>query len=172
MTGIGRQEFTSIMGAFPTGVVVVTTADRQGMPHGITLNSICSVSVTPPLLLICVAYTSRTLGILQERRRFTVNFLASGSGRIAQIFASKREEKFDCVDWRLSQNGIPILHNDIVAFAECEIFTETAAGDHCVILGEVHAGKGPSKNDQPLLYYQRQYDQWPARVEDKQEMVS
>jgi flavin reductase (NADH) len=96
----------------------------------------------------------------------------TGEEKIAQIFASKREQKFDCVDWRLSQNGIPILYNDIVAFAECEIFAETAAGNDSVILGKVHAGKRPSQNDQPLLYYQRQYDQWPAMVEDRQQMVS
>jgi flavin reductase (DIM6/NTAB) family NADH-FMN oxidoreductase RutF len=162
----GNRDFTAIMGAFPTGVVVVTVADEHGQPHGITLNSICSVSMEPPLLLICVAHASRTLPILRDRRRFLVNYLARGSGDVAQLFASKNSDKFARVAWRATPSGSPLLFRDAMAFAECTIYNETDAGDHAVILGRAEGGQGPSEGALPLIYFRRQYDAWPALQRD------
>jgi len=158
---IEHRDFTAIMGAFPTGVIVVTALDGAGMPHGATLNAFSSVSADPPLLLVCLAHSSRTLAVLRERRRFAVNFLASGGGEVSAAFASKREDKFEGVAWRATELGNPLLHADTVAFAECELHSETTAGDHAVVLGRVVAGQGPSQGARPLVYFRRDYHDWP-----------
>lgn len=156
------SDFKAIMGTFPTGVVVVTAVDESGVPHGATLNSVCSVSITPPLLLICLAHASQTLPVLRRQGRFLVNFLAQGSSHVSRIFAGKSADKFDGVDWRLTRSGNALLHNDAVAFAECTTYDDIEAGDHAVIIGEAYAGEGPTLDGQPLLYFRRRYDQWPV----------
>jgi flavin reductase (DIM6/NTAB) family NADH-FMN oxidoreductase RutF len=157
-----HRDFRAIMGAFPTGVVIVTTSDENGAKFGITINAICSVSAEPPLLLISVAHDSQTLPVLRRRRRFLVNFLAKGSGEASKIFATKATDKFERVQWSLTPSGNVLLHNNVVAYAECTTYDEIEAGDHTVILGKVYAGKEPDVGAQPLLYFRRQYDAWPV----------
>jgi flavin reductase (DIM6/NTAB) family NADH-FMN oxidoreductase RutF len=77
------------MGAFPTGVTIVTTLDERGQPKGLTSNAVCSVSPDPPLLLVCVDQCSNTLPALQHTRRFVVNYLVAGRGELSNLFASK-----------------------------------------------------------------------------------
>lgn len=159
---IDSRTFTTIMGAFPTGVVIVTTADEDGVPHGVTVNSMCSVSLDPPLLLFCLALTSQTLPVLRRRGRFAVNFLAEGRGRLSNRFAGKSARKFDNVRWRRSESGNVILHRDVVAYVECVVREAIVAGDHMVVIGQAVAGSKPGMDDQPLLYFRRTYDQWPV----------
>jgi flavin reductase (DIM6/NTAB) family NADH-FMN oxidoreductase RutF len=154
---VSREEFCAIMGAFPTGVAVVTTLDADGEPRGLTTNALCSVSAEPPLLLVCVDRESRTLPALQHSKRFVVNFLAERRVELARLFASKAEDKFATVTWEPGLGGMPCLREDSLAYAECETEQELEAGDHVVLTGLVVGGMAPDPESVPILYFRRSY---------------
>jgi len=161
---VAREVFLEIMSAFPSGVGVVTTQDGEE-PRGLTTPALASVSADPPLLLVCVDVTSRTLPSLLQRRGFVVNFLRSGRDELARLFASKSEHKFVGVEWRPSPSGLPVLHEDSVAWAECTTEREIEAGDHLILVGRVEAGEPLRPDDAPLMYYRRRWGEWtPGRA--------
>jgi len=155
-----RATFFAIMGAFPTGVGVVTTLDAQRQPRGLTTNAVCSVSAEPPLMLVCVDKHSNTLPALEHSKKFVVNYLSAGRGELANLFASKEPDKFEHVAWRPADNGMPLLHVDSLAHAECNVVQEIDAGDHVVLMAEVVAGQPPAPGTHPLMYFRRTYGTW------------
>jgi flavin reductase (DIM6/NTAB) family NADH-FMN oxidoreductase RutF len=157
---VDKATFFAIMGAFPTGVTIVTTLDKDGEPRGLTSNAVCSVSAEPPLLLVCVDKKSQTLPGLRHSRTFVVNYLAAGRGELANLFATKDPEKFANVSWRPAKNGMPWLHVDSLAHAECTTRQEIEAGDHVVLLAEVTGGQPPAPGTHPLMYFRRNYGTW------------
>jgi flavin reductase (DIM6/NTAB) family NADH-FMN oxidoreductase RutF len=159
---VERELFLEIMASFPSGVGVVATLDGDE-PRGLTTTALSSVSADPPLLLVCVDVTSRTLPTLLARRGFVVNFLRSGRDELARLFASKAEHKFDGVPWRPSPGGLPVLHEDAVAWAECTTEREIEAGDHLILVGRVEAGAALRPDEAPLLYYRRRWGEWTPR---------
>ena len=134
--------FRSIMASFPTGVAVVTVTDMEGIPRGLTCSAVCSVSLTPAMLLICVGKTSNTLPALAERGSFVVNFLTEEAKTVAMTCASKAADKFSGIPWQASQvaHNAPILHEHVTAYAECLIHELIDAGDHIVIIANVVGG--------------------------------
>ena len=155
-----RATFFAIMGAFPTGVGIVTTMDEHNQPRGLTTNALCSVSAEPPLLLVCVDKNSNTLPGLRHSRKFVVNYLSAGRGDLANLFASKEPDKFQTVSWRPASNGMPWLHADTIAHAECNIAQEVEAGDHLVFVADVIDGQPPAPGTRPLMYFRRTYGTW------------
>lgn len=153
-----------IMTAFPTGVAVVTTLDAEGRPSGLTSNAVTSVSADPPMLLVCVNKTSRTLPALRADGGFVVNFMGEGTDELCSRFASKQEadEKFAGVAWRPTPAGRPHLHADSVAYAECEIAHELEAGSHVVLLGRLVGGATTDAARAPIAYVRRTYRSWPG----------
>jgi flavin reductase (DIM6/NTAB) family NADH-FMN oxidoreductase RutF len=161
---VEREEFISSMAAFPTGVTIVTTLDEDGAACGLTCNAFMSVSAEPPLVLVSVDQTSNTLPALRRNGRFVVNFLAAGREELALHCASKGSDKFMAVNWRASDpHGLPILHEDSVAYARCDVVREIEAGDHVLLLGHVQELTAPDADAVPLLYFRRTYDRWPVR---------
>jgi flavin reductase (DIM6/NTAB) family NADH-FMN oxidoreductase RutF len=156
------------MSAFPTGVTVITTTGLDGEPKGFTSNAVTSVSLDPPMLLVCVALTSETLPVLQESRRFVVNFLKGGEHEISDRFARKGADKFDGIAYD-DHEGLPVLRNHTIAHAICETESEVEAGDHIVLFGRVLAGDHIVADAQPLLYYQSKYTSWPHRGRKRNE---
>jgi len=157
---VDKASFFAIMGAFPTGVTVVTALDDNGEPRGLTSNAISSVSAEPPLVLVCVDKRSNTLPALRHSRRFVVNFLSNGRGDLSNLFASKAADKFADVAWRPAGNGMPWLHVDSLAHAECTTEQEIDAGDHVILIGRVTGGQPPSPRTQPLMYFRTTYGTW------------
>jgi flavin reductase (DIM6/NTAB) family NADH-FMN oxidoreductase RutF len=168
---IERETFFEIMASFPSGVAVVTTVDDEGRPRGLTTTAVASVSAHPPQLLVCVDLASRTLPALRARRRFVVNFLREGCSEVAMRFASKADEKFEGLEWRPNESGLPVLTGAALAWAECETVEELVTGDHVVVFGRVERGAGPSDEDTPLMYYRRSWGVWAPVVEDEPESV-
>ncbi len=166
--GIDEQTFRQIMGGFPAGVAIVTTADTDGQPFGLTTTAVCSVSADPPLLLVCIAHSSRTLPQLRAAGSFIVHFMDEDAVTISSTFASKSPDKFSRVPWSYSSFGNPRLGSGVLAWAECEIAGESAMGDHSVITGHIKGGEGmppdnPSRS--PLVYFNRMFGNWnPASV--------
>ena len=155
-----RATFFAIMGAFPTGVGIVTTMDERNQPRGLTTNALCSVSAEPPMLLVCVDKNSNTLPGLRHSGKFVVNYLASGRGDLANLFASKEPDKFQGVSWRPASNSMPWLHTDTIAHAECTVAQEVEVGDHVVFVARVDDGQPPAPGTKPLMYFRRSYGTW------------
>ena len=150
------REFRAIMGHYPTGVTIVTTTDSAGEPMGFTANSVTSVSLEPPLLLVCLAKTSNSLGAIMERGAFTVNILDAGSAPLATLFAKSdnRERRFEGVSFTEDPLGNPAFDSGL-AWLACELYTTFEAGDHVVLVGHVKAGE--ANGGEPLLFFRGQY---------------
>jgi flavin reductase (DIM6/NTAB) family NADH-FMN oxidoreductase RutF len=158
---VDRERYRSLAGSFPTGVTIVTTRDVDGSPKGLTTQSFVGLSTEPPLMLVSIDKTSRTLAALERSNAFVVNFLRYGAADVATKFASKAEDKFDGVAWRPSDaaRGAPILHEWSVAYAECLVDQRIEAGDHWIFVG--HVVDGAVLGGTPLMYYRRTYAAWP-----------
>jgi len=158
---IDRQLFRAVAGSFPTGVTVVTTVGRDGSPRGLTSNAVCSVSLDPPMLLVCIDKGSGSLPALLDAKAFVVNFLAAGRGDLATRFAAPSADKFANTKWEPSRvaGGAPILVDDNIAHAECVLSQVVEAGDHFVLIGLIEAGS--STGGTPLMYLRRTYAAWP-----------
>ncbi len=168
---VDRDTFVEIMASYPAGVAIVTTLEPDGTPRGLTTTAVSSVSAEPPLLLVCVDLTSRTLPALREGGRFVVNFLREGRSEVARLFASKADDKFDLVEWRPSASGLPVLAADALAWAECVTVHELEPGDHVILLGRVEEGAGAAGEDAPLMYYRRSWGVWkpaPRQIASRQ----
>jgi len=162
-SGVDPATFRAIMGAFPTGVAVITSYDRTGHPRGLTCSALCSVSMDPPLLLLCVNGNSGALRAIRDSAGFVVNFLREGRDWLSQLFASASPDKFSRVAWRRSAaTGLPWLSEDTIAHADCQLVSDVEAGDHAILIGLLVSGSAPVHTAQPLLYWQRTYASWPG----------
>ena len=150
--------FREVFGRFATGVAVITSAGSRG-PGGMTANALCSLSLKPPLALVCFDHEARTLPIVRESGRFAVNVLAAGQQELAGVFASKlpESEKLEAVPHRL-EHGLPIIDGTL-AWAACELRELIAGGDHTIGIGEV-IGMGLGAGE-PLLWFEGRYHGWP-----------
>ena len=153
--------FRAIMGSLPTGVCVVTAADSDGIPRGLTCSAVCSLSQEPPLLLVCVNQRNQSLAALRASRGFVVHVLREDRGPVSQQFASGSPDKFTGVPWSASPElGLPLLTSDALAHAECRIAADLIVGDHTVLVGLIVGGGAP-QTGRPLMYWHRGYSNWP-----------
>jgi flavin reductase (DIM6/NTAB) family NADH-FMN oxidoreductase RutF len=160
---VEQQEFFAIMSAFPTGVAIVTTLEPDGTPRGLTTNAVTSVSADPPILLVCVDSSSRTLPALLHSKRFVVNFMRDDCAGLCGLFASKADDKFAQVAWTPGLGGVPVLHEGAIAHAECTTLEELEIGDHVVVTGLVEAGSPPDPEQAPIVYFRKEYASVPGR---------
>lgn len=123
-------------GAFVTGVTVVTTVDSEGKAWGFTANSFTSVSLDPPLVLVCLARTAGSYPVFQAAEQFGINILSEEQRPLASQFASKKPDKFSGVDWCAAGNGVPLL-DGAAAFFACSVHDKIEAGDHLILVGRV-----------------------------------
>jgi flavin reductase (DIM6/NTAB) family NADH-FMN oxidoreductase RutF len=169
---LDRQSFFEVMASFPSGVAIVTTVMADGTPRGLTTTAVSSVSADPPTILVCVDLASRTLRALRETRRFVVNFMAAGRSELCLLFASTEDDKFARVSWRRTADGLPFLHEDVLAWAECSTIHELEIGDHVLFVGRVDDGGVQPALEPPLLYYRRSWGVWsPTQDTTEQEPV-
>jgi 4-nitrophenol 2-monooxygenase / 4-nitrocatechol 4-monooxygenase, reductase component len=153
---IDPSEFRRVMGHFPSGVAVVTTLRADGTPCGLTASAVCSVSLEPTLLLVCVERSSETHGCIQRCGTFAVNVLREGKGEtLARRFAAwEKGDKFRGVAFRPEHTGAPVL-DDALAWLDCRLHGECDGGDHTVFVGEVLAAE--AEEGTPLVYYRGGY---------------
>ena len=130
------KSLRNAFGSFMTGVTVVTTMEPNGAPRGFTANSFTSVSLDPPLLLICIAKTASSCAVFSRTPGFVVNILAEDQKDVSGIFASKRPDKFAEVSWTTSANGQPVIDGSLSWF-DCARREVIEAGDHIILLGAI-----------------------------------
>ena len=159
---VSRDLYRTISASFPTGVLIVATLDENKVPKGLLTQAYIGLSTDPPLMLISIDRTSRTLAALEKRRAFVINFLRAGAEDLATLFASKSDDKFSGVRWQPSPEaeGSPILRDVSVAYAACRVTESREAGDHWIFVGSVEAGA--VFGGTPLMYYRRTYAAWPT----------
>ena len=153
---VDPDEFRAVLGRFPSGVTVVTTKDADGSDHGMTVSAFCSVSLQPPLVLICIEKTASAYKALTMAPGFVVNILSARQEQIARRFSIIDIERFEGIGFTRSQNGYAVL-DDVLGVIECSRVSMSDGGDHTIILGEVEATR--AENGTPLLYYRGGYAQ-------------
>lgn len=148
--------FRSVLGRFATGVTVVTTRDAGGGDHGMTVNAFCSLSLEPPLVLICVEQCSKLHPVLLEMPEFVVNVLSLGQEALSRRFSEHVENRFEGVGFTRGLTGGAVL-TDVLAHVECRRIDRYDSGDHTIFVGEVIAAA--AHPERPLLYYRGGYAQ-------------
>jgi 3-hydroxy-9,10-secoandrosta-1,3,5(10)-triene-9,17-dione monooxygenase reductase component len=148
---VDPRAFRDTLGTFPTGVAVVT-ANGPGGPAGLTTNAFTSLSLDPPLVLVCFDRGSRTLAVVRESRRFAVNVLRAGQEGLAALFAGKapHPEKFAAVT-HTADHGVPVL-DDALAWMVCDLEALHPGGDHEIGVGAVTA-LGRDEGAAPLVFF-------------------
>jgi flavin reductase (DIM6/NTAB) family NADH-FMN oxidoreductase RutF len=137
---IDKDFFRQVAGQFATGVTVVTTRS-QGTLAGITVNAFCSVSLDPPLVLVCIDLISTTLPCIRESGTFVVNILTNEQEHLSRCFATSTEERYEhfChASFHTAATGAPVI-DDTLAFLDARVVAEYPGGDHVIFLGQVVA---------------------------------
>ena len=148
------QKLRQCLGKFATGVTVVSCRDQSGAPCGITVNSFCSVSLDPPLILWNIAKVSRSIQAFLNAEYFAINVLGSEQENLSARFAQSEPNLFSGVDYEYSQQQVPII-DGALAWFECRTHDIHPGGDHHIIVGEVIEYQATDGN--PLLFYAGNY---------------
>ncbi len=151
--------FRRVCGRFATGVTVVTTSDPDGHPHGLTVNSFCSVSLQPPLVLVSLDSKNSSLAWLLEGSPFAVNILSVSGEALSRRFSASVEDRFGGVEWTGGLTGAPVLSNTLGYF-ECVLEKSVEAGDHTILIAAVknlRLADLESGQSEPLVYFDSSY---------------
>ncbi len=153
---VSDAEFKAVLGRFPTGVTVVTSCDGE-RPVGVTVNAFASVSLDPPLALVCIDRRSHLHDVVVRAGYFAANILGAEQAEESRRFAGQsgdRNERFRQTPFHSGTTGAPIL-DAAIAHVECRVVAVYPGGDHSIFLGEVVA-LGASAGE-PLIYYRARY---------------
>ena len=152
------DEFRAALSRFVTGVTVITVETAEGEVHGMTANAFCSVSLRPPLVLVCVDHLAETYLHLRERGEFGVSMLKADQDALSEYFADPERNPDSArrlrIGYRKMKSGRPVLENAL-ANLDCRIVDAHEAGDHTIFVAEVREvvlGEG-----EPLLYFRGRY---------------
>ena len=156
---VDGADLRQFAGRFATGIMVMTTKDKDDTYYGLTMNAVSCVCLDPPTFLICIDKDANSLAPLMESRVFALNSLAQGQSDISHTFATKGGDKFANVETHPGALGTPLI-DGALASAEFRVTETFAAGDHFIVLGEAHSSE--TAEVEPLLYYQGTYGSFSA----------
>lgn len=158
----GPDEFRDMMSGFPSGVSVVTAIGSDGQPRGMTCSSVCSVSLAPPTIVVCLRHGSPTLDAVLSSENFALNLLHSRAESVAVLFASGDPRRFDTTPWRADPTaGGPHLVRDAHSIADCSVMLTQRVGDHVAVFGRTRLITRHQQHA-PLLYGLREFRSWAA----------
>ena len=164
MTTFSTDEFRKACGVWASGVSIVTTRDAEGRPYGLTMNAVTSLSLDPPLFIICVDNNSETLEPIKRSGVFAINILAQPQQALSNAFAKKNPDKFASVSFEWGNSGAPLLTGRLLGI-ECTVRAAYPEGDHHIFVGAVTDLTPSSDPDAaPLLYYRGRYAELPSAV--------
>ncbi|MGI9354154.1 MAG: flavin reductase family protein [Rhizobiaceae bacterium] len=136
MKNFDPRALRSAFGSYMTGVTVVTAVAENGTPVGFTANSFTSVSLDPPLLLVCPGEHLSSFDVFRTCTFFAVNILAEGQEEVSNVFASSKGSRFEEVDWIADKFGAPLIDGAAASFS-CTTHDQMDCGDHCILVGRV-----------------------------------
>lgn len=146
--------FRAALGRFASGVTVLTMRDAEGMDHGMTATAFSSLSLDPPLVLVCVDRAASMAGPLERTTHLAVNLLSAGQEPISRRFAEKESDRFAGVPLLRGMEGLPLLAGAL-AHLQCRIHARHPGGDHIIIVGEVL--EAAAHEGDSLVYHQGRY---------------
>ncbi|MFF8280738.1 flavin reductase family protein [Streptomyces lateritius] len=149
---VDGRALRDVCGKFATGVTVITSGTGQDAA-GTTVNSFTSVSLDPPLVLICLHRNSRLLPVVHRSGGFVVNVLTQQQRGPAWAFAGRESARIEDVPHHRSEAGLPVL-SEALAFLDCRLIAEYDGGDHAILLGEVAELGAPAADEEPLIFFQ------------------
>jgi flavin reductase (DIM6/NTAB) family NADH-FMN oxidoreductase RutF len=154
LTTIEQQHFRRVCSKYATGITILTVLDSGGAPQGMTVNSFTSVSLSPPLILVCIDRQTSILSHFMLGTRFGVNVLHEDQKELSTWFARSGHDRFSGMAWTMGETGAPVLPG-MLATIECEVTQMIEAGDHLVVIGAaLHA---TWREGQPLVYFNSSY---------------
>ena len=144
------------MRKFPTGVTLLTAVKGDGSVGAMTANSVTSITLDPPLVLVCVAHSRNTLKYIRDSGRFAVNVLREGEGHVARYFAVDEEDRVGelPVEYSFNGRGTPRVKT-CLSFMDCQVVAAHDHGDHTILVGEVHATQ--AEEGDPLVFFEGRY---------------
>jgi flavin reductase (DIM6/NTAB) family NADH-FMN oxidoreductase RutF len=150
---VDEGQFRNAMSHFASGVTVVTT-EHDGKQYGMTVASFASLSLRPPLVLVCIEKSVQTHDAMALAGKFGVSILTSAQADVSNRFASKTDDKFNGIDVVRGESGVPLIANALTAL-ECRITDQLPGGDHSIFVGEVVAIT--TTEGAPLIYFRSGY---------------
>lgn len=151
---VTEDQFRQGMSMLAGGVSLVTCAGRDGVWRGFTASDLCSVSLRPPMILVCLDRAAECHPSFQEAASFAVNVLARDDRQLAERFAAKGPAKFAGTSFEAGQLGAPVLP-DALSVIECRAADRIALGDHTILTGAVESVT--TRDGEPLVYYARDF---------------
>lgn len=159
------EMFRKLAGHWLSGVSVVTTLDPNGVPVGMTMSAVTSLSLDPPMFLICVDNRARTLAAIVASGHFCINYLRQDQEHLASAFARRGEDRFAALAHRVENTGSPVLEGGI-AFIECTVNGVHPGGDHTIVVGTAVHGEAPG--GEPLAYFRGSYRKLESLTDPQQ----
>jgi 3-hydroxy-9,10-secoandrosta-1,3,5(10)-triene-9,17-dione monooxygenase reductase component len=156
VNGPQHGDFRTVLGHFATGVAIVTSTDEKG-PLGMTVQSFCSLSLDPALILLCPGRTSTTWPRLEARQRMCVNLLAENQEELARQFARTGTDKFEGVEWSPSAITTSPVLEGCLAWIDCELNMVHPGGDHLVAICSVLDLRARS-DLRPLIFFKSGFE--------------
>ena len=150
---IDEAQFKAAMSHFASGVTVVTT-EHEGKPYGMTVASFASLSLRPPLVVVCIEKSVKSHDAIAAAGKFGVSILGADQADVSNRFASKVEDKFEGMSVTQGELGVPLVDNAICAL-ECRVHDQLPGGDHTIFVGEVTSAS--MRDAAPLVYFRSGY---------------
>jgi flavin reductase (DIM6/NTAB) family NADH-FMN oxidoreductase RutF len=154
LPSVSSDDFRRACGRFATGVAIASVIDESGAAHGLTISSFTSVSLEPPLVLICLGHAVTNIEAFRRASYFGINVLREEDRQVSQHFATKGHDRFNGVGWRPGKTGVPVIDCALAAF-ESETYQRIPSGDHDILLGRVVHTR--VEEGAPLLFFASRY---------------
>lgn len=148
--------FRASLARFASGVTIVTARDRDGHDYGMTVSAFSSLSLNPPMILVCIDNGASVAPVLEHCEHLAVNILAEDQRALSQRFAKREVDRFEGIEVQRGETGVVLLGGTLAAL-ECDVVTRHPAGDHTILVARVRAAELREGN--PLLYWRGAYRQ-------------
>ncbi len=151
---VTSDDFRNALSRFASGVTVVTTCGTDGKQNGLTVSAFCSVSLEPPLVLICIEKAAAGNKVIADSMVFAVNILSDHQAPLSEHFASPIEDRMKTIDFTIGRLGLPII-SDSLCTLECSVKHFYDGGDHTIFVGQVEYVE--FRENDPLIYFRSGY---------------
>jgi 3-hydroxy-9,10-secoandrosta-1,3,5(10)-triene-9,17-dione monooxygenase reductase component len=145
------KEFRTVLGHFPTGVVIVSGLDKSGKPQGLTIGSFSSISLDPPLVGFFPGLNSASWPAIAESGAFCVNVLAASQGELCWRFAKESDDRYEGVKWSHSPLKSPMI-DGCVAYIDCKVESSSQIGDHLFVVGRAESLQAVAGAGSPMVF--------------------